>query len=149
MKCHHKIAGIFFVLFAITMTSCENSQSSIPNMAVSLQLNLVGSDLSLNAIGAYKTYTTVTTATQAIGYGGVLVIHATDDSYYAFDLACPYEANDTIRVQVQSDITAKCPVCGSTYRILDGSGWRLNGPSTQKLKQYHVYPSGNYLYVTN
>jgi nitrite reductase/ring-hydroxylating ferredoxin subunit len=117
-------------------------------MPVSMQLNLVGADVALQSLGAYKTYTKVSTGLEALGFGGILVIHAYDDSYYAFDLACPYEVQSTVRVEVQSDLSAKCPQCGSRYRIIDGTGWRIEGPSEEKLKQYHVYPSGNYLYIT-
>jgi nitrite reductase/ring-hydroxylating ferredoxin subunit len=119
-------------------------------MPVSMQLNLIGADVSLQSLGAYKTYTKVSTGLESLGFGGILVVHAmVDDSYYAFDLSCPYEVQRTVRVEVQPDLSAKCPECGSRYRIMDGSGWRIDGPSKEKLKQYHIYPSGNYLYVTN
>jgi nitrite reductase/ring-hydroxylating ferredoxin subunit len=143
-----KRTGLLLGVMMILTVACKETKSSIPVRSVSLTLNLVGEDVALKSIGAYKTYTTASTGLEVLGYGGILVVHAYDDSYYAFDLACPYEVNDTIRVAVQSDLSAKCPQCGSRYRITDGSGWRIEGPSDEKLKQYHVYPSGNYLYVT-
>lgn len=120
-------------------------------MPVNMKLDLLGPDIILQAMGSYKTYTTITTGLQAIGFGGVLVVHSTiDGEYYAYDLACPYEANKTITIEVQKDLTAKCPECGSVYRIMDGNGWRISGPSKEKLKRYNVFPTGtDYLYITN
>jgi hypothetical protein len=138
-----------FPLLMLTLLGCGDNKTSIPPMPVSMQLNLIGADVTLQSLGAYKTYTKVSTGLESLGFGGILVVHAMfDDSYYAFDLACPYEVLRTVRVEIQPDLSAKCPQCGSKYRIMDGSGWRIDGPSKEKLKQYHVYPSGNYLYVT-
>jgi nitrite reductase/ring-hydroxylating ferredoxin subunit len=134
-------------LFLLLLSSCDSTKSTIPTEPVSLQVNLL-QYTSLLSLGATMSFITSTTTT-SLGFGGVLVVHTLDDTYAAFDLACPYEAVDTIRVAVQSDLTVKCSHCGSRYRITDGSGWVISGPSTQKLKSYSVYPSNNYLYVTN
>jgi nitrite reductase/ring-hydroxylating ferredoxin subunit len=130
------------------LSGCDSYKSSIPDLPVSLQVNLLN-DIILRSIGCTKSYTTATTGLQALGFGGILVVHAYDDAYYAFDLACPNEVQRTTRVEVQSDLTAVCPVCGTKYRIMDGTGWVISGATKEKLKQYHVYPSSDYLYVTN
>jgi hypothetical protein len=131
----------------LLLVACGDNKTSIPVMPVSMQINLL-QEPSLLSLGATKAYTKVQTGLDAIGFGGVLIVHTYDDAYCAFDLACPYEVKNTVRVEVQTDLSAKCPECGSRYRIVDGSGWVIEGVSKEKLKQYHVYPSGNYLYVT-
>ena len=146
-----KFLKLFFLIsiaaFALMRASCGEDKTSIPVMPVSMQINLL-QDPSLLSLGSTRSYTQASTGLESLGFGGILLVHTLDDTYCAFDLACTYEVNDTIRVKVQTDLTAKCPVCGSRYRIMDGSGWVIDGPSKEKLKQYHVYPSGNYLYVT-
>lgn len=142
---------IFLGILLLLSTGCGDKASSIPIMPVSMRLNLLGDDLVLQAYGTYKTYTKVSTGLESLGFGGILVVHSNiDGEYYAFDLACPYEADKTIKIEIQPELTAKCPECGSVYRIMDGNGWRISGPSKEKLKRYNVYPAANnYLYITN
>jgi len=135
------------LVLALILVSCGDNKTSIPPMPVSMQINLL-QEPTLLSLGATKTYTKVSTGLESLGFGGILLVHTFDDSYCAFDLACPYEVKNTVRVEVQPDLSVKSPECGSRYRITDGSGWVITGPSKEKLKQYHVYPSGNYLYVT-
>jgi nitrite reductase/ring-hydroxylating ferredoxin subunit len=148
LSCHRFSRRLAILLFALALSGCDHYKSSIPDMTVSLQVNLL-SDITLRTIGSTLSYTTAISGLQSLGFGGILVVHTYDDAYCAFDLACPYEVSQTTRVEVQSDLTAVCPVCGSKYRIMDGTGWVINGPSKEKLKMYHVYPSDNYLYITN
>lgn len=130
------------------LLSCNTTQTTIPLVPVSLQVNLL-QQTNLTAIGSYQSYITPTTGLEALGFGGILLVHTLNDTFAAYDLACPYEAQPNIRVVVQSDLTAKCPVCGSVYRIMDGTGWPISGPSRHKLQQYHVYPNGTTLTITN
>jgi nitrite reductase/ring-hydroxylating ferredoxin subunit len=146
---HHTIKKIELgLLFLALLFGCATDTSTIPLAPVSLQINLL-QVTNLTAIGATESYITASTTSEELGYGGLLVVHTLNDTYCAFDLSCSYEALQTVRVEVQSDLTAKCPVCGSVYRIMDGTGWPISGPSRHKLKQYHVYPDGNYLDITN
>ncbi|MGC9151860.1 MAG: hypothetical protein ACP5F6_08905 [Microbacter sp.] len=142
------IQWVIMLLFACTEWSCNTNTTTIPLAPVNLQVNLL-QQTNLTAIGSYQSYITPNSGLEALGFGGILVVHTLDDTYAAFDLACPYEAQQNIRVVVQPDLTAKCPVCGSVYRIMDGTGWPISGPSRHKLQQYHVYPSGTTLNITN
>ena len=60
------------------------------------------------------------------GLGGVLVYNGFSNNggsqnvYYAFDAACPYEASSNVKVEVQDGTFAVCPKCGSKYAILNG-----------------------------
>jgi nitrite reductase/ring-hydroxylating ferredoxin subunit len=145
---HYPVKIGLELLFLILLLGCTTDTSTIPLAPVNLQVNLLQAT-NLTAIGATESYITASTTSEELGYGGLLVVHTLNDTYCAFDLSCPYEALQTVRVIVQSDLTAKCPVCGSVYRIMDGTGWPISGPSRHKLKQYHVYPDGNYLNIIN
>jgi nitrite reductase/ring-hydroxylating ferredoxin subunit len=139
---------VMMISFLGMAWSCNTNTTTIPFAPVNLQVNLL-QQTNLTAIGSYQSYITPNTGLEALGFGGILVVHALDDTFEAFDLACPYEAQQNIRVVVQPDLTAKCPVCGSVYRIMDGTGWPISGPSRHPLQKYHVYPNGTTLTITN
>lgn len=138
--CNLLLVGLLF--------GCTTNTTTIPITPVQLQVNLLQAT-NLTAIGSTQSYITPSTGLEYLGFGGILVVHTLNDSYCAFDLACPYEAQQNVRVVVQPDLTAKCPVCGSVYRIMDGTGWPISGPSRHKLRQYNVYPNGYELNITN
>ncbi len=146
---HHFFAktGVGVLLLGL-LFGCNTNTTTIPLAPVQLQVNLLQAT-NLTAIGSTESYITPSTGLEYLGYGGILVVHTLSDNYCAFDLACPYEAQQTVRVVVQPDLTAKCPVCGSVYRIMDGTGWPISGPTRHKLKQYNVYPNGYELNITN
>jgi nitrite reductase/ring-hydroxylating ferredoxin subunit len=86
---------------------------------------------------------------ERVGFGGVLVVHALDDQFHAFDLACPYEVNQGVRVAAdENNLFAICPKCGTKYDIAFGSG-APDGVSKYYLKRYTVTGSGTQLTVTN
>jgi nitrite reductase/ring-hydroxylating ferredoxin subunit len=106
--------------------------------------------LPLTAPTGYKLFPQPTIVGEYTGFGGVIVYHALDDNFYAFDLACPVEANRTIRVEMDDDgIHAACPKCGSVYEFSAGVAFPIQGPSEESLRQYKVYTSGSILYVNN
>lgn len=88
------------------------------------------------------------------GYGGVLLCGDIYGNAIAYDLACPYEAKPTIRVEVDNEAhNAYCPVCHSTYDIFAGDGRATSGPAAERaygLTRYHVYEGGvmNYRVIT-
>lgn len=91
--------------------------------------------------------------TSATGYGGVLLIGGMDpytgetNVPLAYDLSCPIERSQTVRVQVNtSTLEAVCPVCHSHYNVVEAAGAPVAGPAlegTQKyrLKKYRCLPS--------
>ena len=84
------------------------------------------------------------------GYGGILVLCYSPGNYYAFDMGCPYdcETNSKAIIQVQpGNITAKCPVCGTTYNLYGGTVTK--GPGSIALKQYQANFQDPYIYITN
>lgn len=130
--------GMLFLLL-VTASCKDDFHSDIPFVYVNFQVNLVN-------------YNDLTVPGNAVffngGYGGIVVLY-NGISYYAYDAACPYEADPGCRISVEGGI-GTCPCCGTQYNLLDG-GYLLSGtgPGTQQLKQYQVSYSANRLYITN
>lgn len=157
---YNKSYNRFFLFFAFAsllgITSCgKNSGDNldpIPNTPVSLTINLdlpAYFDLTLN--GNYMYFSD--------GYRGLIVYHAFDDEYYAFDRACSYQPTNACS-QLWMDSTTnmhmfcgyysggiyqKC--CDSRFEL--PSGFPSQGPATFAMKQYYISRSGNTLYVNN
>ena len=112
------------LLFCLCVSCDESITSTIPNAPVSLNLDLAGRDNSLNGSLSYKEYTTPRDATDRLGYGGLLVINGFGENLvnlFAYDLACPNEAQANIRVKPDATgLTATCPKCGAVYQIANG-----------------------------
>ncbi|MDE6291153.1 MAG: hypothetical protein K2M16_06450, partial [Muribaculaceae bacterium] len=69
-----------------------------------------------------------------VGFGGVLLIGGIDpftadpNVPLAYDLSCPVERSQTVRVSVDADnLEAVCPVCGSRYDVLTAGGAPVGG----------------------
>ena len=71
------------------------------------------------------------------GYSGVVVVRAYDNYLYAFDICCTYEADREIALK-DDGFFLKCPQCGSSFEIGNGTGYVNSGPATQRLKKYHT-----------
>ena len=101
-----KIRRIFPLLILFTLLSCADTiETRIPYRAVYLELDLTYQDKALNAIQAYKIYTSkdVDQAGEQTGFGGVLVYHGLSSNgtgaFFAFDAACPHEASANVIVE--------------------------------------------------
>lgn len=141
----------------LAVLSCAKTyNSSIPERMVYLELDLRFEDKALKAIPAYKIYdqNNINPLTEIAGFGGVLVYHGLSsdgpDAYYAFDAACPYEANSQTRVTMEEDgLHAVCPKCESQFDLSFGSGNPVSGPAEYNLKSYQVTVDGDKIYVRN
>ena len=148
-------AALLLVTFACT----EKIEVRIPYRPVYLELDIAYQDKALNPIQAYKIYTQkdVDQANEQTGFGGVLVYHGLSSSgtgaFYAFDAACPHEAQAGVTVGVdESAVYAVCPRCGSKFELLNGIGNPVEGPCAeerQSLRQYNVSTNGNTIYIVN
>jgi nitrite reductase/ring-hydroxylating ferredoxin subunit len=136
--------GLSFIILG-----CDDTYiSSIPNYPVSLQLNLTSTyPIFKNSINQFLIFQKPVTATDRIGYGGILVYTGFDQEYYAFDMACPYEAKSTIRVKPNDLGQAICDSCKTVYDISLGLGIPISGPSKEMLRKYKTSVDGDYLYV--
>lgn len=148
---------LLIALFVVAIWSgCDdNYVSSIPSYPVSLQLHLTSTYPTFkNSIHQFLLFENGVNATDMIGYGGILVFSGIDpDSgntiYYAFDMACPYEAKRDVRVYPVKDGLGqvKCEKCGSVYNVLYGVGWPDSGPATEKLRSYKTSLSNDVLFI--
>lgn len=128
---------------------CDDTYiSSIPNYPVSMQLNLTSTYPTFkNSINRYLIFQKPVTASDRIGYGGILVYSGFDQEYYAFDLACPHEAKSSIRVKPNDIGQAICDSCKTVYDISLGLGIPVSGPSREMLRKYKTSVDGDYLYI--
>jgi hypothetical protein len=145
---------IISILLVFVAFSCkEEIYSTIPNAPVSYRLSLNFQDQSLNAgVGAYLRITQERFETDRLGFGGLLIVNGVGNetvNLYAYDLACPVEANRSVLIVPENTspsgaptaITAKCPQCGAVYNIIDGYGTPQSG-SKYYLRTYHVIKTG-------
>ncbi|GHT67753.1 hypothetical protein AGMMS50239_31520 [Bacteroidia bacterium] len=153
---HEKMKKIgLSILFICTVFSCkEEIYSTIPNAPVSYKIYLNFQDQSLNAgTGAYLCITQRRLETDRLGFGGLLAVNGIGEetvNIYAYDMACPNEANrnalivpeNTSQTGIPTAITAKCPKCGAVYNIIDGYGTPQSG-SKYYLRSYQVMKTGN------
>lgn len=85
------------------------------------------------------------------GFGGLLLVADLDNLPLVYDLACPVERKQSVRVVYNPDTQlATCPECKSQYNVCEHSGSPLSGPAHQRkwgLKRYTARPSslGGYI----
>lgn len=141
-------------LLSLLFSSCERiNDDRIPPLAVNIEFSNVG---MWNTYGVAATpdfryfikqelkpagfpYTELTYT----GFGGVLLVCDVMNFPRAYDMACPYEAKNNVRIYVDKEkLQAVCPKCGSRFDIYDNPGYPLSGPAAEKrygLQQYHVF----------
>ena len=124
----------------MALTGCKNNVvSPIPSALVSLEFNILRDAPTLTVWPCVATFVTPKYAEQYLGYGGVVVIHTSEDRFAAFDLACPNEIDPNIRVNVDSILgEAICPQCGAVFDINYGRGYPIAGECRYPMKQYTV-----------
>ena len=133
------------IIFLLNGCIAEPENTNIPNTRVSFYLDTsisgVDNHLSDGLLGNSRIYTKSEPAqlspNGSYGYGGVIVVRAYDNNIYAFDICCTYEANRDITLE-DDGFFLKCPQCGSSFEIGNGTGYVNKGPATQRLKKYHT-----------
>lgn len=90
------------------------------------------------------------------GFGGVLLVCDALGNPLAYDLACPVECRQDVRISVNPDdnYLAECPECHSRYDVFSLYGNSVSGPAADRgygLRRYSVGPGrgGEYRVVTN
>ena len=127
---------ISFLLF-LSLFACGRYKSSIPESPVFMRRNLN----TINCLfpGDYYYITEPQTASDRLGYGGLLLVRGFDDQYYAYDLACPVECRTDVRVGQPSEVLeVVCPQCGESYQLGFGLGTPSTGISGEGLRRYSV-----------
>lgn len=94
------------------------------------------------------------TAMSMTGFGGLLLCVDYMGNPVAYDLACPVECRQDVRIRVDEQThEAYCPVCGSRYDIYGTYGYPLSGVAHERHYGLQVYRvaenvSGQYRLVT-
>jgi nitrite reductase/ring-hydroxylating ferredoxin subunit len=132
-----KYLFIFILIIGIN-NACDEIESQIPDVPVSLNINLdILNELTIPGNSMYF---------PGYGFAGVIVYCELEGSYYAFDAACTYEINSSCKV-VADGLTGTCSCCKSQYIFV--GGYRSEGPASAPLKQYKTSLFGNTLRVYN
>ncbi len=142
---------------SLTATACTDglTESPVPmpsRVSYSCDVELINAICSqtkqanLNTPGGYvRVYQTGTyTASDYIGWGGLLLLQSYEGQYYAFDLACPYcyknPDGHISRLTVADALAASCATCGSRFgAVFYGSPVPTAGPANEQgyiLRQY-------------
>lgn len=145
--------SLILLLAAISFASCEsNYVSSIPDYPVYMELNLASTYPNFrDNPNQYLVFKQPVNANERVGYGGLLIyckLIPDDKPYSAFDLACPYEVDHTIKVVPNDMGQAVCPECGTIYDISAGIGNPTEGPAKETLRRYKANLQGDILYIT-
>jgi len=138
------------LILTLSTVSCnDNVISSIPDFPVYLELNLTSTYPTFkNSYNKSLLFEKGVSVTDKIGYGGILVYTGLDGGYYAFDMSCPYEAKQDVRVFPNGSGQAVCEGCGSVFDIGYGIGNPSSGKAKETLKRYKAILSGDILVIT-
>lgn len=165
-----KILGfIFAVLSGMGISSCTTiDDDRIPSMPVAINLSTpdLWNTYGVSGVGMYREFIRekrlpsnfAYTDRTYTGFGGVLLISGMDPFTYepaplAYDLSCPVERKQDVRVEVQIVEyvqKAVCPVCGSVYDVLERGGSPVDGPAFIKkygLRRYECRPTAYKGYI--
>ena len=162
--------GVLILAASTLLGGCnkvDNRRIPFASVRIALDNDGLWSTYGVSGFGDYRrfikservpanfTYTALTYT----GYGGVLLVsgkQATGDGYgypLAYDLACPVEARQNVRLKVNAMYEAECPECGSRYNITEAMGAPVAGKALDYgygLTRYNVNKasSGGYT-ITN
>jgi len=141
---------LFTLIISFSFAGCnDNVVSSIPDFQVYMELNLTTTYPTFrNSYNKSLTFEKGVVATDRTGFGGILVYTGLDGGYYAFDMSCPYEAKQNIRVYPNDKAQVVCEGCGSVFDIGYGIGNPSSGKAKEVLKRYKAALVGDILYIT-
>jgi len=144
----NRIQSVFLLMVFLCFSGCDVYESSIPNYPVHMERDIY----AINLVSPGSSYINDNKiATEAYGYGGILIACTWDGQYCAFDLACPVEADRNIRVsKTDQALIVKCESCGEEYDLGFGDGTPTKKISKEALKRYsaNLNESNNHIIVT-
>lgn len=137
--------------FTINTAFLDNNLANIGSINIYIKSSDKNAyDVLLNGVKGVQTFEAPRLENEYIGYSGLLIINTgstlSPTPFAAFDLCCPHEGMEKVRVIPTNNGNAKCPKCGSVYDIILGTGQVLEGISTKNLQSYYVAPVGNSAY---
>jgi len=148
---------IFLLILVVSflIEACNKDEKNIiPDTPTDFYLDLDNPMfIDLNAIGNSVIVTSSYQGNASAGYNnhGIIVYRASQTEFYAFDRTCTFEEqlNEAVDLDIPTDLTAKCPNCGSVY-VLPGFAYPdKDGPAVYPLKQYFTEYFNNSVWVHN
>ena len=135
---------LFIAILFLSLLSCSNSNDGnnlLPNVPVNETVFLNNpTNNNLLSVGGWVEIPG--------GIKGIVVYHATIDSYLAYDLACPHLApNECTKMIVEDGLNMEC-TCDNTMFALALGGAPQSGTQFAA-RQYRVIKNGNSLLITN
>ncbi len=148
------MASAVAALVLISATACHTiDDDRIPVVPVNIVFNTVADWNVYGVAGAmdYKYFIREQrkpanfpyTASTYTGFGGILLVTDVMNNPHAYDLSCPVEAENNVRVAIDDEMLARCPKCGSTYDVFSLQGHPVSGRASELgygLRHYHVGP---------
>lgn len=153
-RCMDRMAGAVLMLVTLLAVSCSSiDDERIPPYNVYLNFPSEADWITYGVSGAMQHRNFVKslrepagypwTAMSATGFGGVLLCTDYNGTPVAYDLACPVECKQDVRIVVDDkEAIGRCPVCGSTYDIYGTHGYPLSGPAYENHYGLQVYRVG-------
>ncbi len=142
------------ILLCLACKKDKNNNTNpepINNVPVSITINMaLPAYFHLQNIGSY--------VYENGGVKGIVLVHHTDDNFYAFDRACSYQPNSSNCSKIEVDeatIQFRCgQTTGTTFQKCCDSKFFFDGsvaqsPATFPLKSYSVSKSGNTIIISN
>ena len=153
---------LIVLVFALCLSGCEGTtlRSSVPTYPVRLSINTnVGEFvhfvpeatydyITIDRQGYhYHAYTQALSATDMIGYGGVVVYIGGDGQYNAFDMCCPHCLDPKQPIEMDG-FFGVCPVCGEQYDLSWGLAVPTKNISKEALRRYPIVNSNGKLTIS-
>ncbi len=135
------IAILFVVSFSYSCS--KDGSETIPTVYVNFYIEPNSTTyLRLNTVGGWEYITG--------GYSGVLVYRQSQETFLAYDRACPFDFKNGCRVTVETSFTTAIDSCCKSQFIISMDGSPISGSAaTVSLKQYHTTYDGTKLHVYN
>lgn len=142
-----KVLPAIILAAATVLSGCEKVDNHrIPPANVAITFNTIGDWHQFGVSGAGEIREFIKQegipagypykSLEYTGFGGVMLVCDPNGEYLAYDLACPVEANQSVRVQPDTSNPlagmARCPKCKSVYNLF-GMGAPVEGEAL-KLK---------------
>lgn len=156
--------SLFGFLSFVVLASCsdaESFESPVPALRINYSCNISTINAAmqqtdvphLDSQPGYVLINQRLNASDVIGVGGLLLFHsAFENSYYAFDLACPYcynHGNKVCALTMNDAMSAVCGVCKSEFGGLQyGSPASNAGPANQENSPLRRYKARMVSYNT-
>lgn len=122
------------------LLSCQKGETpQTPIYPVSMQIRLQQSEYrALLSPVNIVLITNPQSVQDRLGFGGLALVHGWQlNSFYAFDLACPYENRANLRL-INQEHELVCPECHTRYEVLGGTGAAIKGIGRSPLRRYRV-----------